>query len=474
MDVPLDAATYLDERKILLHDQLTRVGQLLKDNVLPDVRIDKNKVRITPLDAEIPEGVEELARKAYAKVRRIKITQLLIEIDQLIHFSRHFTHLHSGDPAKDREALLASSLAEATNLGLTKMADATPGMTRTRLSWVSDWYVRDDCFTKALAEIVNYHHRLPFSATGEMGRPHRQMVSDFQWAGHGATPPRSMPSMARNPAWCSTPTSPINWTPIAPRSSQGRRMKRPHMIDGLLYHETDLDIHEHYADTGGSTDQVFSTCHMLGFRFAPRLRDLGDRKLYTIEKMSSYPDLNLLIGGAVNVKQITDHWDELLRLTASLRLGTVTASLMLRKLASYPRQNGLAWALREVGRVEKTLFTLEWFQSVELRRRVQVGMIKGEARNALARAVFFYRQGRVQDRSHAQQQQRAQGLNLIVAAIILWNTLELARAIEELRSEGVEMSAEQLRHLSPMDWEHIGLTGDYTWDFTPKNDTRLA
>ena len=75
----------------------------------------------------------------------------------------------------------------------------------------------------------------------------------------------------------------------------------------------------------------------------------------------------------------------------------------------------------------------------------------------------------MQDRSHAQQQQRAQGLNLVVAAIILWNTLELARAIEELRGEGVEMTAEQLRHLSPMDWEHIGLTGDYTWNLTTKN-----
>ena len=71
--------------------------------------------------------------------------------------------------------------------------------------------------------------------------------------------------------------------------------------------------------------------------------------------------------------------------------------------------------------------------------------------------------------SCAQQQQRAQGLNLVVAAIILWNTLELARAIEELRGEGVEMTAEQLRHLSPMDWEHIGLTGDYTWNLTTKN-----
>src|SRR5438270_3643186 len=233
------------------------------------------------------------------------------------------------------------------------------------------------------------------------------------------------------------------------------------MIDGLLYHETDLNIREHYADTGGYTDQVFGMCHLLGFRFAPRLRDLGDRKLYPIEKTSLYPDLSLLMGGSVNVKQITDHWDELLRLTASLRLGTVTASLMIRKLASYPRQNGLAWALREVGRLEKTLFTLEWRPRMELRRRVQVGLNKGEARNALARAVFFYRQGRIQDRAHAQQQRRAQGLNLVVAAIILWNTLELARAIEELQQEGIAMTTEQLAHISPMDWEHINLTGDY-------------
>src|SRR5438128_2442667 len=218
-----------------------------------------------------------------------------------------------------------------------------------------------------------------------------------------------------------------------------------------------------------NTDQVFGLCYLLGYRFAPRLRDLGDRKLYSIESPALYTNLDLLMGGTINTKQITDHWDELLRLTASLRLGTVTASLLLRKLASYPRQNGLAWALREVGRLEKTLFTLEWLQSVELRRRVQVGLNKGEARNALARAVFFYRHGRVQDRSHAQQQRRAQGLNLVVAAIILWNTLELAQAIEELRGEGVEMTAEQLRHLSPMDWEHIGLTGDYTWDFTAKS-----
>ena len=80
--MPLNVTTYLADRSANLHEQLTHVGQLLKDNALPDVRLDKNKLRITPLEADIPAGVEELARKAYAKVRRVKITQLLVEIDQ--------------------------------------------------------------------------------------------------------------------------------------------------------------------------------------------------------------------------------------------------------------------------------------------------------------------------------------------------------------------------------------------------------
>ena len=47
-----------------------------------------------------------------------------------------------------------------------------------------------------------------------------------------------------------------------------------HVLDGLLYHESDLKIEEHYTDTAGFTDHVFALCHLLGFRFAPRIRDL--------------------------------------------------------------------------------------------------------------------------------------------------------------------------------------------------------
>ena len=92
---------------------------------------------------------------------------------------------------------------------------------------------------------------------------------------------------------------------------------------------------------------MFGLCAALGFRL-PRIRDVFDKRLHPFEKASSYPTLESLTGDRINVSQIESQWDELLRLATSIRQGTATASLILRKLASYPRQNGLAWGLREL------------------------------------------------------------------------------------------------------------------------------
>ncbi len=162
--IPADFPTYLAERKEELHRQLTTVEQLLKEEKLPDVRLVKGELVITPLVKAVPDEVDALTRQAYDLLPRIKLPDLLLEVDTWAPYSRHFTHLQTGDPPKDRTALFAALLADAINLGLTKMAEACAGMTFNRLAWVVDWHVRDETYTKALAEIINYHHRVPFAA----------------------------------------------------------------------------------------------------------------------------------------------------------------------------------------------------------------------------------------------------------------------------------------------------------------------
>jgi TnpA family transposase len=132
-------------------------------------------------------------------------------------------------------------------------------------------------------------------------------------------------------------------------------------------------------------------------------------------------------------------------------------------LASYPRQNGLALALREIGRIERTIFALDWLLDPRLRQRVTAGLNKGEAKNTLARAVCFNRLGEIRDRTHESQRHRASGLNLTVAAIILWNTVYLERAVNAMRAHGHHIDETLLKHVAPIHWNHINLTGDYAW-----------
>lgn len=106
-----------------------------------------------------------------------------------------------------------------------------------------------------------------------------------------------------------------------------------HVLDGLLYHESDLEITEHYTDTAGFTEHVFALMHLLGFAFAPRIRDLHDKRLFIHGKAERYLGLQSVISTtSLNIKDIETYWDEVLRLAASIKQGTVTASLMMKKL----------------------------------------------------------------------------------------------------------------------------------------------
>jgi TnpA family transposase len=398
----------------------------------------------------------------------VKITELLMEVDEWTGFTRHFTHLKTGDTAKDKTLLLTTILADAINLGLTKMAESCPGTTYAKLSWLQAWHIRDETYSTALAELVNAQFSHPFAENWGDGTTSSSDGQRFKSGSKAEGTGHINPRYGNEPGRMFYTHISDQYAPFSTKVVNVGVRDSTYVLDGLLYHESDLRIEEHYTDTAGFTDHVFALMHLLGFRFAPRIRDLGDTKLYIRKGDSLYDTLKPMIGGTLNIKHVRAHWDEILRLATSIKQGTVTASLMLHKLSSYPRQNGLAIALRELGRIERTLFILDWLQSMELRRRVHAGLNKGESRNALARAVFFYRLGEIRGRSFEQQRYRASGLNLVTAAIVLWNTVYLERATNVLRGQVRPWDDALLQHLSPLGWEYINLTGDYLWRSSTK------
>jgi TnpA family transposase len=455
--------SYQNQRLTLLVEQLKTTNKLAKADNLPEASITSSGLKITPLDAVFPESAQILITQVASMLPHIKITELLLEVDEWIGFSDEFIHLKRESSIQDKHLLLTAILSDGINLGLKKMAESCPSTTHSKLSWLQAWYIRDETYTAALAVLTNAQLNQPFAQYWGDGTTSSSDGQRFKTGGRGQNMGHINPKYGSEPGRLIYTHVSDQYSPFHSKLVNVGIRESTYVLDGLLYHQSDLKVDEHYTDTAGFTDHVFALMHLLGFKFAPRIRDLGDTKLFIPKGDNPYQALKPMLGGTINIQLIKEHWSDILRLATSIKQGTVTASLILRKLGSYPRQNGLALALREVGRIERTLFILDWLQHKELRRRVQAGLNKGEARNALARAVFFNRLGEIRDRSFEQQRYRASGLNLLTAAIVLWNTVYIERAVNALREQGQEIDDDYLQYLSPLGWEHINLTGDYLW-----------
>ena len=464
--LPFDsnAASYLADRARNLDWRLRRFAKQLKTNKLEGVSLERDRLKLQQMPPVTPPEAEALDRKLDTLLPRVRITELLLEVAERTGFLNAFRDLRSGKEHDNPSTVLAAILADGTNLGLERMANASEGVSYAQLAWTHNWYLSPENYQAALAMIISAHHELPFarhwgagtssSSDGQFFRSGRSRsgAADVN-AKYGAEPGVKIYSHLSD-----------HFASFGSRIMSATAGEAPYVLDGLVLGAGNLPLHEHYTDTGGATDHVFALCHLLGFRFAPRLRDIGDRRLGSIAAPSTYKGIKNLMGRTIKTAAIEADWDDIVRIVASIKDGTVAPSVILRKLAAYKRQNRLDFALAELGRIERTLFTLDWLEQPELRRACQAGLNKGEARHTLAAAIYTNRQGRFTDRSLENQEFRASGLNLLIAAISYWNTVYLDRAAQHLNAVGTTFDAALLAHLSPMGWAHISLTGDYLWE----------
>jgi len=239
-------------------------------------------------------------------------------------------------------------LSDATNIGLKKIADATPGRSYAKLSWVADWYVREENYAKALAEIVRQQHQVPLAARWGSGTTSSSDGQAFPIATRKPVLAQANAKYGRDPLVMFYSHISDRYAPFYTTVIGSTVRDATHVLDGLLHHGTDLRIEEHYTDTNGATEHIFALCYLLGFRFAPRLRDLPDRRLFTFRTPKDYGALKELIADQVDLALLRRNGDELLRLAASIREGKVSASLLVSKLAAYPHHSEAAPALREL------------------------------------------------------------------------------------------------------------------------------
>lgn len=463
LGVPADFDTWYGETKRMLDFRLKRLAYRARNNKLEGVRLVGGELIVSPLISNVPASADELKWRLNQMLPRIHITDLLAEVNGWVRFSDAFTHLRTQQPVRQTPAIQAAVLADATNMGMLRMAGASANVTERQIAWARLFHMRPETYRSAQAVITNAHAAHPHSRVWGAGTT-SSSDGQFYRAGDRARL-RSDVNMhyGREPggkfySHLSDQYGYYSILPISPAESEA-----PYVLDGLLDHETNLQIGEHYTDTGGASDHVFGLFCLLGKRFAPRLRDLKGRKFHIIEDAGSYPFLRQHIGHRVNIPLVRENWNDLLHLAVSLDQRVVAPSKILKKLSASPKASQLSRALRDLGRLERTLFMIEWYSDPALRRRCQGGLNKGEAAHKLKRAVFFHERGEIRDRSFDSQAFRASGLNLVVSAIVYWNTVYLARCVAQLKMDGSHIPDNLLKHVSPISWEHINLTGIYTW-----------
>ncbi len=186
--------------------------------------------------------------------------------------------------------------------------------------------------------------------------------------------------------------------------------------------------------------------------------------MYRLDRSRTHRNLEPRLKGRIRRDRILRRWDDLLRVTGSLKRGWVTASLLIRRLQSYRRQKALTRALLEYGRLVKTIFILRYLESEQFRRRINTQLNKGEALHALREFLFFANRGKIRRKQEEEQVHQATCLNLLTNAVIAWNTVYMSAAIDRLRIDGHPVQDADLAHLSPCRYEHINPYSKYAFE----------
>lgn len=461
--VPLDPEAWLADRKARMADGLARLAKAACAGAIPGGSIENGILKIERLSAAVPEEADELVLDLYDRLPAIRITELMQEADADIGFTEIFTNSQTGAPCKDQIGMLTVLLAEGLNLGLTKMAEATNTHDYFQLSRLSRWHVESDAINQALAMVIEAQSRLPMAQFWGGGVTASSDGQFFPAARQGEAMNLINAKYGSEPGLKAYTHVSDQFGPFATQNIPATVSEAPYILDGLLMTEAGRKITEQYADTGGFTDLVFAMTALLAYRFIPRIRDLPSKRLYLFDPAAAPDELRGLIGGKIREGLIVQNWPGVLRSAATMVTGVMAPSQLLKKFAAYPCQHELALALREIGRVERTLFIIEWSLDANVQRRAQVGLNKGEAHHALKNALRIGRQGEIRDRTAESQHYRMAGLNLLAAIIIYWNTKHLGQAVAARRRAGLNCDPALLTHISPLGWAHILLTGEYRW-----------
>jgi TnpA family transposase len=441
----------------------------LPDN--PAVRFekvgDKLELVLSPFDRlDEPASLVALRETVAAMLPRVDLPELILEIAARTGFTDAFTHIseRTARAADLHVSICAVLMAEACNTGPEPLIRSdVPALKRDRLSWTDQNYIRDDTLTAANVALVTAQSR--FALANLWGGGEVASADGIRFAVpvrtvHAGPNPKYF-GVGRGVTWYNLISD--QFSGLNDITVPGTLRDSLILLAVVLEQQTDLQPTQIMTDTGAYSDVVFGLFRLLGYRFCPRLADVGGTRFWRIDPQADYGLLNTISAHNLSLKKITPCWDDMLRLAGSLKLGRVSATGIMRTLQVGDRPTRLALAIAEFGRIDKTLHTLTYIDDEAKRRGTLTQLNRGEGRHSVARAVFHGKRGELRQHYREGQEDQLGALGLVLNIIVLWNTIYMEAALDQLRAEGFTVKDDDVARLSPLLHEHINMLGRYSF-----------
>jgi len=466
------AKTELNELNVTLKNEYKRVRNRLEKNENSHAKIDKDgklKVSTPPIDREKERDLSDFLPKVDSS-----LFEILSTIDESTEFSQDFEHLHQKNSKKKPtiSSILAGVIGYGCNIGIPRMGRLVRSIEKGEVDYATRWHFSLNNLHAANNRILNLTEELQLSSVySEKGAP-RHTSSDGQKFSVGI----ESVDASYSHKYFGTQKGISVYTFIDPSHKlfhstvmTPSEREASYVIDGLLANEVvESDIHS--TDTHGYSEVIFAVTHLLGVSFAPRIKSLKKQQLYSFQTPSeaNREARVLLSKGRIKTDLIEGQWEQILRFMATIKLKEATASQLFKRLSSYSRQHPLYRALKQFGRIVKTIFILRYVDDLELRQAIEKQLNRVESYHQFGKAIFFARN---QEFNYATRDEQliAEGCKRLIAnAIICWNYLYLSKKICAAESSEEKRSIiDAVKTGSVVSWHHINFQGEY--DFSKKS-----
>lgn len=410
-------------------------------------------------------ALEKLRAWITAKMRAIKLPELLIEVDNDLHFTDEFLLAKLTREPKAVRNILVTLLAHGCFIGPYTMAKLTNGVSYKEICHVTDWQLTEEAQRSALAKIVNAIAKLDVTQYWGSGRTSSSDGQRYEYKRKSLR--QTFSTKFGDYALEFYTFVADNYAPYYSTPIECTERDAPYALDGILYNENDLPLYEHFTDTHGYMEINFTAFTLLGRKHSPRIRNVKKQRIYKIDKAKNYGVLAPLLAAndrSIHMDWIVDQWDRMGHFYASLETGHVTASTALKRLAGFSDQNHFYRANREFGRIIKTENILEYMTDPVLRQNRRRGLLKGEQIHQLARDVAYGKRGKISARELHEQKNTCSCLTLLLACIIYWQAKEIGQIIKHYGEELPRECLAMLPHISPIGWDNVVLYGEYVVD----------